>query len=92
MADPLTNDVGPVPVAGAVAVVTGGASGIGRVVVEALLDQGATVYVADVEQAALEAAVSELADRGPVVGALLWPLLSVLLQWSQRPARSPAQL
>lgn len=71
MADPMTNDVGPVPVDGAVAVVTGGASGIGRVVVEALLDQGATVYVADVEQAALEAAVSELADRGPVVGALL---------------------
>jgi len=67
----MTNDVGPVPVDGAVAVVTGGASGIGRVVVEALLDQGATVYVADVEQAALEAAVSELADRGPVVGALL---------------------
>ncbi len=61
----------PVPVDGAVAVVTGGASGIGRVVVEALLDQGATVYVADVEQAALEAAVAELAGRGPVVGALL---------------------
>jgi cell shape-determining protein MreD len=28
----------------------------------------------------------------PIVGALLWPLLSVLLQWSQRPARSSAQL
>ena len=28
----------------------------------------------------------------PIVGALLWPLLSVLLQWSQRPARSPAEL
>ena len=26
----------------------------------------------------------------PLVGALLWPLLSVLLQWPQRPARSPA--
>jgi rod shape-determining protein MreD len=25
----------------------------------------------------------------PLVGALLWPLLSVLLQWPQRPARSP---
>jgi NAD(P)-dependent dehydrogenase (short-subunit alcohol dehydrogenase family) len=70
--DTLTNtDVGPISVGGAVAVVTGGASGIGRVVVEALLDQGATVYVADVEQAALQNAVTELADRGPVVGAVL---------------------
>lgn len=25
-----------------------------------------------------------------LVGALLWPLLSVLIQWPQRPARSPA--
>jgi len=28
----------------------------------------------------------------PIVGALLWPLLSVLLQWPQRPARSPGEL
>ena len=28
----------------------------------------------------------------PFVGALLWPLVSVLLQWPQRPARSPAEL
>jgi rod shape-determining protein MreD len=28
----------------------------------------------------------------PVVAALLWPLLSVLLQWPQRPARSPGEL
>ncbi len=27
-----------------------------------------------------------------VVGALLWPLVSVLLQWPQRPARSPSDL
>lgn len=64
-------DVGPVSVDSAVAVVTGGASGIGRVIVEALLDQGATVYVADVEQAALQTAITELAGRGPVVGAVL---------------------
>ena len=28
----------------------------------------------------------------PFVGALLWPVVSVLLQWPQRPARSPASL
>jgi rod shape-determining protein MreD len=28
----------------------------------------------------------------PIVGALLWPLVSVLLQWSQRPSRSQAEL
>ncbi len=28
----------------------------------------------------------------PIVGALLWPLVSVLLQWPQRPARSPGEL
>jgi rod shape-determining protein MreD len=27
----------------------------------------------------------------PIVGALLWPLLSVLLQWPQRPSRSPGE-
>ena len=70
--DTLTpTDVGPISVDSAVAVVTGGASGIGRVIAEALLDQGATVYVADVEQAALQEAVVALAERGPVVGAVL---------------------
>jgi rod shape-determining protein MreD len=28
----------------------------------------------------------------PVVGALLWPPLSVVLQWPQRPPRSPSEL
>jgi rod shape-determining protein MreD len=27
----------------------------------------------------------------PLVGALLWPALSVVLQWPQRPARSPSE-
>ena len=51
-----------------VAVVTGGANGVGRGIVEALLDQGARVVVADIEAPVLERAVAELADRGEVTG------------------------
>jgi len=29
---------------------------------------------------------------GPLIGALLWPAVSVLLQWPQRPTRSPGEL
>jgi NAD(P)-dependent dehydrogenase (short-subunit alcohol dehydrogenase family) len=54
--------------AGKVAVVTGGASGIGRGIVHALLDEGATVVIADVEAPALDATVGELAGRGDVTG------------------------
>jgi NAD(P)-dependent dehydrogenase (short-subunit alcohol dehydrogenase family) len=53
---------------GQVAVVTGGAGGIGRGIVEALLDEGARVVIADVEQPVLERTVAELGDRGEVSG------------------------
>lgn len=53
---------------GRVAVVTGGASGIGRGICEALLDQGATVMVADVEKGALDTAVAELGRGGDITG------------------------
>ncbi len=51
-----------------VAVVTGGAHGIGRGIVEALLDEGARVVIADIERPVLDAAVAELSTRGEVSG------------------------
>jgi NAD(P)-dependent dehydrogenase (short-subunit alcohol dehydrogenase family) len=61
-------DAPPLAIDGAVAVVTGGAGGIGRGIVGALLRSGATVVVADVEQGAIDAAVADLAPLGPVTG------------------------
>ena len=55
---------------GKVAVVTGGAAGIGRGIVEALLDEGARVVVADIEAPVLEATVTELSNRGDVRGVV----------------------
>lgn len=50
--------------AGQVAVVTGGASGIGRAMGEAFLAEGMKVVLADVEAGALEATVEELRGAG----------------------------
>ena len=61
--DPLTID-------GAVAVVTGGAGGIGKGIVRALLAKGATVVIADVEELALDAAVTQMTGLGAVEGVL----------------------
>jgi NAD(P)-dependent dehydrogenase (short-subunit alcohol dehydrogenase family) len=55
---------------GRIAVVTGGASGIGRGLVEALLDAGARVVIADIEKPALDAAIRELEKRGEVSGVV----------------------
>src|SRR6476661_10629886 len=55
-------------VSGKVAVVTGGANGIGRGIVEALLDEGARVVIADIEEPVLDATVAELGARGEVSG------------------------
>jgi NAD(P)-dependent dehydrogenase (short-subunit alcohol dehydrogenase family) len=55
---------------GKVAVVTGGAGGIGQGIARALLDEGVRVVVADVEAAALEAVVGELSDLGPLRGVV----------------------
>jgi len=53
---------------GKVAVVTGGAGGIGRALAEELLAEGVKVVIADVQQELLDAAVGELTDRGEVTG------------------------
>jgi NAD(P)-dependent dehydrogenase (short-subunit alcohol dehydrogenase family) len=52
---------------GKVAVVTGGASGIGRALVDAFVGEGMRVVVADIEAPALEKVVGELTDAGHTV-------------------------
>jgi NAD(P)-dependent dehydrogenase (short-subunit alcohol dehydrogenase family) len=53
---------------GKVAVVTGGASGIGRSLVKELLAAGAKVVIADVEQRALDKVLAEFDAAGEVMG------------------------
>lgn len=50
--------------AGKVAVVTGGASGIGRGIAEEFIARGAVVVIADIEQAALESTAEEIGATG----------------------------
>ena len=55
---------------GKVAVVTGGASGIGRSLVKELLAAGARVVVGDVEQSALDRVLDEFSGMGDVCGTV----------------------
>ena len=51
-----------------VAVVTGGASGIGKGIVGALLRHGAKVVIADIEQSAIDETIAEMSAHGDVTG------------------------
>jgi NAD(P)-dependent dehydrogenase (short-subunit alcohol dehydrogenase family) len=53
------------------ALVTGGASGIGKATARRLLSDGARVTIADLGQERIDAAVSELREAGAAFGALL---------------------
>ena len=53
---------------GKVAVVTGGASGVGRSLVKELLAAGARVVIGDVEQAALDRVLAEFSGQGDLQG------------------------
>ena len=64
----MTTQLEELQIDGAVAVVTGGANGIGKAIVRALLGANATVVIADIEQAVLSATVAELSALGTVVG------------------------
>ena len=64
----ISENITDLEIDGMVAVVTGGAGGIGRGIVGALLRRGATVVIADVEQRAIDVAVADLAPLGPVSG------------------------
>lgn len=55
---------------GKVAVVTGGASGIGRSLVKELLAAGAKVVIGDVEQSALDRVLEEFSGAGEVQGVV----------------------
>lgn len=55
---------------GQVAVVTGGAGGIGRALVEEFLAEGAKIVVSDIQLDPLERTVKELSDRGEVLDVL----------------------
>lgn len=55
-----TGELRPIDIADSVAVVTGGASGIGKGLVGALLRAGATVVIADIETEAIDSTIAEL--------------------------------
>ncbi len=64
----MSSDLAPIDISASVAVVTGGANGIGKGIVKALISRGARVVIADIEADVIEATVAELCEVGPVSG------------------------
>jgi NAD(P)-dependent dehydrogenase (short-subunit alcohol dehydrogenase family) len=63
-----TNVLQDIVISDSVAVITGGASGIGKGIVGALLRHGAKVVIADIEQSAIDETVAEMSAHGDVTG------------------------
>ena len=57
-----------ISIEGSVSVVTGGASGIGKGIVKALLNNGGTVVIADIEETPINETIEEFSDLGTVDG------------------------
>ena len=57
-----------ISIEGSVSVVTGGASGIGKGIVKALLNNGGTVVIADIEEMPINETIEEFSDLGTVDG------------------------
>jgi len=57
-----------ISIEGSVAVVTGGASGIGKGIAKALLNNGGTVVIADIEETPINETIEEFSDLGTVDG------------------------
>lgn len=57
-----------ISIEGSVAVVTGGASGIGKGIVKALLNNGGTVVIADIEETPINETIEEFSNLGTVDG------------------------
>jgi NAD(P)-dependent dehydrogenase (short-subunit alcohol dehydrogenase family) len=58
-------------VSGKVAVITGGASGIGFATAKALASRGAKIMIADIERGALDKAVAQLKSAGATVDGVV---------------------
>jgi 3-oxoacyl-[acyl-carrier protein] reductase len=78
-----------IDLSGRVAVVTGGAQGIGRAIVERFLASGATVAIWDRDKRLADSTASELVGSGPVVRSCRGDHLASVEKGATR--RSPLQ-